>query len=123
MRKGSVSLGEVATRASHINVACSRCDRKGRYRLVKLVDQFVKDFAMTDLGADLAVCPRRNATAHHERCDVYFPGSRRLMSDDDATESLFPPSFHPQCSTPILRFAVTWSRKGRDIAMTSASPA
>ncbi|WP_250500578.1 hypothetical protein [Caballeronia sp. GAWG1-5s-s] len=37
---------------------------------------------MTDLGAELADCPRRSATAHHERCDVYFPGLAKIMSGD-----------------------------------------
>lgn len=87
MRKGSVSLGEVAARASHISIACSRCDRKGRYRASRLVAEYGADFAMTDLGAELAVCPRRAAAAQHERCDVYFPGLGRLMSDGDAAES------------------------------------
>ncbi|MDR5824739.1 hypothetical protein, partial [Caballeronia sp. LZ043] len=67
MRKGSVSLGEVAARASHINIACSRCDRKGRYRLSRLIAEYREDFAMTDLGAERAVCPRRTAAAQHER--------------------------------------------------------
>lgn len=83
-RPGAVPLGEVAARASHINVACSRCDRNGRYKLARLVAQFGPDFPMTDLGAELAQCPRRNAPGHHERCDVYFPGLAKLMSDDAA---------------------------------------
>lgn len=87
MRKGSVSLGEVAARASHINIACSRCDRKGRYRASRLVAEYGADFAMTDLGRELAVCPRRTAAAQHERCDIYFPGLRLLMSGDAAAES------------------------------------
>jgi hypothetical protein len=41
------------------------------------------DFRMTDLGSELANCPRRTA-AVHERCDVYFPRLISLMDDGDA---------------------------------------
>jgi hypothetical protein len=84
---GSVLLSEVAERASHIDVACSRCDRKGRYRLAKLVAEFGPDFYMTNLGAELAACPRRAAAVNHQRCDIYYPGLVKIMSDDEAPPS------------------------------------
>jgi hypothetical protein len=80
---GSISVGDVAARASHLDVACSRCDRRGRYRLARLVEQFGADFPMTDLGAELANCPRRSATAQGERCDVHFPGLIAIMAGED----------------------------------------
>jgi hypothetical protein len=84
MTKGSVTLGEVAARVSHIEVACSRCERRGRYRLTKLVVSFGEDFPMTDLGAELADCPRRYA-AVTERCDMYYPGLRNIMGGDESS--------------------------------------
>jgi hypothetical protein len=83
MKKGSVSLGEVAERASYLDVACSRCERKGRYRVAKLVADFGQDFPMTDLGSELSACPRLSAAAHHDRCDVYFPELPRIMRGDE----------------------------------------
>lgn len=80
-KNGSVLLGELASRTSHIDIECSRCERKGRYRVAKLVARLGEDFPMTDLGAELAGCPRRNASAHHERCDVFFPRLPQIMSD------------------------------------------
>ncbi|BBP95985.1 hypothetical protein BSFA1_11140 [Burkholderia sp. SFA1] len=82
-KNGSVLLGELAARAGHIEIACSRCDRKGRYRVAKLVARLGEDFPMTDLGAEVADCPRRSASAHHERCDVYFPKLVQIMADDE----------------------------------------
>ena len=82
MANGSVSLGDVATRATHIEVACSRCERRGRYRLSRLVARFGEHFAMTDLGSELADCPRRNASMI-ERCDVYFPGLLKVLGGFD----------------------------------------
>lgn len=84
-KNGSVLLGEFAARATHLEIECSRCDRKGRYRVAKLVARLGEDFPMTDLGAELAACPRRGASTHHERCDVFFPGLPRIMSRDESS--------------------------------------
>lgn len=82
-KNGSILLGELAARASQIDIECSRCDRKGRYRIAKLVARLGEDFPMTDLGAELADCPRRSAATHHERCDVFFPRLPQIMSGDE----------------------------------------
>lgn len=73
MTHGSVALGDVAAKATHIDIACSRCERRGRYHLARLVERLGPDFPMTDLGAELADCPNRAAPSHGQRCDVYFP--------------------------------------------------
>lgn len=82
MTKGSVTLADVAARTTHIEVACTRCERRGRYRLIKLIATYGEDFRMTDLGMQLADCPKRKASVG-ERCDVYYPGLRLIMSDGD----------------------------------------
>jgi hypothetical protein len=73
---GGFALAEVASKARDVEVACSRCDRRGRYQLARLVEQLGADFLMTDLGAELASCANRHSSAHGERCDVFFPRSR-----------------------------------------------
>lgn len=80
---GSVALGDVAAIASHLDIACSRCERRGRYNLARLVARLGPDFPMTDLGAELADCPNRAITAHGERCDVYFPGLVAILNDSE----------------------------------------
>lgn len=82
-KPGAVALGDVAARASHIEIACSRCERRGRYRLARLVARLGPDFAMTDLGDELANCPRRHAMGHGDRCDVYFHGLVQLIGDNN----------------------------------------
>jgi hypothetical protein len=79
---GSVAPGDVAARATRIDVACSRCERRGRYPLARLVNTHGPDFAMTDLGAELANCTRR-MHRHHERCDVFFRCLAVLMSNSE----------------------------------------
>lgn len=81
MASGSNTLGEVAARTTHIEVACSRCQRRGRYRLSKLVASLGEDFPMTDLGSEIVDCLKRH-TAVTERCDVYFPGLGKIMHAD-----------------------------------------
>jgi len=77
---GSVALGNVAARASHLEIACSRCERRGKYQLARLVARFGPDFPMTDIGAELADCPNRAVTSHGKRCDVFFPGLVALLN-------------------------------------------
>ena len=85
MANGSITLGEVAARASHIEVACSRCERRGHYRLSKLVASLGEDFPMTDLGGKVSDCAKWNAPVS-ERCDVYFPGLRDIMDDGKTSD-------------------------------------
>jgi len=37
------TLGEIAARTSVLSVACSRCERRGRYRLDKLITRYGAD--------------------------------------------------------------------------------
>jgi hypothetical protein len=83
-RLGAVALGDVAARAKTLDVACTRCDRRGHYQLERLVARLGPDFPMTDLAGKLADCPRRASPSWSERCDVYFPGLAKLMIGDEA---------------------------------------
>lgn len=78
MANGSVTLGDVAARSNRIDVACSRCDRRGQYSLSRFVGKLGEDFPMTDLAAHIADCPKRNGPAW-ERCDIYYPGLGAIM--------------------------------------------
>ncbi|MGF6996832.1 hypothetical protein P3T25_005207 [Paraburkholderia sp. GAS32] len=77
MKKGCVTLGQVAARASHLDVACTRCERRGRYSLSKLVASHGEDFPLPDLAARISDCPKKDASVW-ERCDVYYPGLRTM---------------------------------------------
>lgn len=68
------TLGEIATRTLTLRVACTRCGRHGRYRLDNLI---ARHGAAAGVGAIVPVlvgdCPRREAVALMERCDILFP--------------------------------------------------
>jgi hypothetical protein len=74
------TLGEIAGRTRMLQVACSRCDRHGRYRLDTLIARHGADagvrITVSELTAD---CPRRDSDALRERCDILFPDLLRLF--------------------------------------------
>jgi hypothetical protein len=39
MRDGAVTLGDIARQITMLEVACSRCERRGRLRLASLIAQ------------------------------------------------------------------------------------
>jgi len=63
-----------------LQVACSRCERRGRYRLDT---RFARHGA--DAGARVIVpeitadCPQRDSPALMERCDMLFPELLKLF--------------------------------------------
>jgi hypothetical protein len=85
-KPGSVSLAEVASRTTHIELACTRCDRRGRYRLDGLIQRFGPDFGMTALPGELVDCPNRKVVNPSKRCDVLFPGLLEIMRGEAGDE-------------------------------------
>ena len=56
---GSITLGEVADRTAVLAVACSRCERAGRYRLDALIARHGPAFGIPDLLRVLSEdCPK-----------------------------------------------------------------
>jgi len=71
---GAVTLGEVARRAETLEVACGRCDRRGRYNLARLVERHGAAKGLPDLRDVLAAdCPRQKAQSIYDLCRVHYP--------------------------------------------------
>jgi hypothetical protein len=67
-------VGEIAARTSMLQVACSRCERRGRYRRDNLIAPHGADAGVRVIVPELtADCPQRGSAALMERCDVLFP--------------------------------------------------
>lgn len=82
---GSISLGQVAARVAMLDVACSRCERRGRLRLADWLGKLGPDFPMTELGAEVgADCVRRQETGPNNRCDVYYPKLTEIIYGESA---------------------------------------
>ena len=71
---GAVTLGDIAGRITMLEVACSRCERRGRYRVARLIEQHGADRGLPELCTILAAdCPRMIAAEARDPCGVYFP--------------------------------------------------
>jgi hypothetical protein len=74
-----ITLGEIAARTSVLEVACSRCERRGRYRLDKLIARYGDGEAREMIPELTADCPKRGSASLMERCDVLFLGLAKLF--------------------------------------------
>jgi hypothetical protein len=74
MSSGAVTLGEIAGRLAMLEVACDRCERRGRLRVARLIEQHGADARLPDLPHVLAGdCPRWRPCRSTTRCGVHYP--------------------------------------------------
>lgn len=74
-----VLLGEVAGQLPVLEVACTRCDRRGRLYTDRLVTQHGAGMPMPALLRWLSAdCPRRVAGLAYDPCGAHFPGLARV---------------------------------------------
>jgi len=63
-----------------LEVACSRCERRGRYRLDNLIARHGAGAPVRVIVPELtADCPQRETVVLMERCDILFPGLGALF--------------------------------------------
>ncbi len=79
MTTGSHTLAEIALRLPMLEVRCTKCDRRGRYRTALLVERYGADFAGPDLREKLSVACEKHDAAEYERCDLYFPEMLKVI--------------------------------------------
>jgi len=83
------TLGEIAARTAMLEVACSRCERRGRYRLDTLIARHGADAPVRVIVPELtADCPQRDSVVLMERCDVLFPELLQLFPARSAPRTL-----------------------------------
>jgi hypothetical protein len=69
-----IKLGQVAARLAMLEVACDRCDRRGRLRTDRLLAEHGPGLSMPKLRLIIAAdCPRMQADKMHDVCGVHFP--------------------------------------------------
>jgi hypothetical protein len=71
MRRGSVTLGDLVDRIAMLEVACSRCQRRGRLRVDLLIERHGDAELRLPVAGD---CPKAAAVSISDQCDIYFPG-------------------------------------------------
>jgi len=71
MSRTYVTFGDIAGKLHMLRIECTRCERKGRYVVAKLLAQYGLRGNMSKWVSDLrSDCPKRNAAQLHERCDL-----------------------------------------------------
>jgi hypothetical protein len=71
---GSMTLMMVDQRAPFLEVACSRCDRAGRYVLTSLIARHGPDFGVPELlGVLSADCSKRKSLSAYDLCGIHCP--------------------------------------------------
>lgn len=71
--RGSWTLGEISARQGMIEIACWKCERRGRLRTAPLLKRYGPELQMPDLLPLLAEgCPRLGAVSIHDRFGAYY---------------------------------------------------
>jgi hypothetical protein len=72
--RGSITLGELVSKLDMLEVACHRCDRRGRLSLERLIAEHGADMGLPELRTILAGdCPRAGSVTINDRCGVHYP--------------------------------------------------
>ena len=79
LSSGIVPLGRIPDRLPMLEVACNRCDRRGRLRTARLMAEHGPELPIPALLRIVAAdCPRMQAERVHDVCGVHFPGLARV---------------------------------------------
>ena len=74
MSRTYLTFGDIAGKLHMLQIECTRCARKGRYSVAKLLAQHGHRGNMSKGVSDLSGdCHKRNAAHLHERCDLICP--------------------------------------------------
>jgi hypothetical protein len=77
---GAILLDQLVGRLAFLDVACSRCKRRGRLRLSRLLAEHGAAFPLPSLKAHIAAdCPRI-AMRDRDMCGVHYPQLATLFS-------------------------------------------
>ena len=73
-------FGDIAGKLTVLRVECTRCPRKGQYKVAKLIAQHGRSGNMSEWMSNLkSDCPRRDAPQVHERCDLICPDLPKVL--------------------------------------------
>jgi hypothetical protein len=68
----ALSLADVAARTDTLQIACTKCDRVGRYPLDTLIQRYGSEVRIPDLLRVLSAgCPMRESVSPHALCGCH----------------------------------------------------
>jgi hypothetical protein len=72
--------GDIESKLDVLRVECTRCSRKGSYRVRQLVEKYGRDASMMKWKEQInGDCPRRDAPQLHDRCDLICPDLPKVL--------------------------------------------
>jgi hypothetical protein len=73
-------FGDIEGKLDMLRVECTRCPRKGRYNVRKLIEKYGRKGHMMKWRELLkGDCPKRDAHNLHERCDLICPDLPKVL--------------------------------------------
>ena len=74
MASGALTLAQVAEHTEVLAVACTRCERAGRYSVATLIARYGYGLAVPDLLRRLSDdCTKRASISAYDLCGVHYP--------------------------------------------------
>jgi hypothetical protein len=81
MARGFLTFRDLDGKLDVLCVECTKCDRKGRYHVHKLVEKYGRNGNMMKWREMLnAECPKRDARIK-DRCDLICPDLPKVLRD------------------------------------------
>ena len=69
-----IELGQFVGRVSLLEVSCRHCDRRGRYRVARLIERHGAAMGLPELRRVLSAgCPRWQSVSVYQQCGIYYP--------------------------------------------------
>ena len=77
---GAIIFGDLTGKLDVLSVACSKCNRSGRFRLSRLIDSRGRDGKVVDFLDEIAGdCPKRVTVDWNDRCRAQCPDLPRVL--------------------------------------------
>ena len=79
-RRDYLIFGAIDAKLDVLCVECTKCERKGRYSVSKLIEKYGRKGNMMKWKEQLnGDCPKRDAHSMHERCDLVCPDLPKVL--------------------------------------------
>jgi hypothetical protein len=80
MPRSYLVFGDIEGKLDVLRVECTKCDRKGRYSVAKLIEKHGRNGNMSKWVSELrGDYPKREASQLRDRCDVVCPDLSKVL--------------------------------------------
>lgn len=77
---GSLTVSDLVGKLDVLTIVCSKCGRRGRYQVARLMTDLGPDARLTEWrAAMIADCPKVLAASHWDACGAYMPDLVQLF--------------------------------------------